>query len=247
MVGAAILSSIYLGNLFIQNESSNSIDVTKAAIIDQLYHDKPNEYYQQRTLQYLEEAGYEVDIFITEDITVDFYKNLPSKNYEFIVIRTHSIASGTVEPSPSLLTGEIYSEKKYIREQLFGQVGKAVPFLFTELEEIGSLVLSNQTYFTVGSNYVDKIMEGQFPGSIIILGGCDTSSDPLLAESLLSRGASAVIGWDGLITSYDNDRAIIGLLNAILENDVEAKTAVESIMKDFNYNSKYTPKLQYYS
>jgi len=40
----------------------------------------------------LEKAGYQVDVFTTKDITVDFFKNLPQMNYEFVVIRTHGVA-----------------------------------------------------------------------------------------------------------------------------------------------------------
>ena len=246
-IGAAILSSIYLGNLFIQNESSNSIDVTKAAIIDQLYDDRPNEYYQQTVKQYLEEAGYEVDIFITEDITVDFYNGLASKNYEFIVIRTHSLNTGTVEPSASLFTGEKYTEQLYFQEQLFGQIGKGVPYLPSEVERVGLPALSNETYFVLGSIFVNDKMTGSFPSSVIIMGGCDTLSGPLLAESLIQRGASSVVGWDGLVSASENDRTILALLKEIFVNKEEINNAVELVMKDFESHSEYSPVLKYYS
>jgi len=97
-----VLTVIYFtdGNLYDENFSSNDID--KAAIIDQLHKDIPNLHFQNKTQTLLEDAGYQVDLFTTEDITVDFYKKLPTMNYKFIVFRTHSIAFGTIENSARL-------------------------------------------------------------------------------------------------------------------------------------------------
>jgi len=152
-VTAIILISIFLLQNLDDNQSSPSVTIIKAAIIDQLHDDLPNPYFQNKTTEYLMTAGYEVDLYITEDITVDFYKTLPSKKYDFIVVRSHSVAPGTVEESASLFTGEIYSESKYIQEQLFGQIGKAVPFLPSEVEETGWAPLVNKTYFVGGSKF----------------------------------------------------------------------------------------------
>ena len=97
--------------------SYNGVD--KAAIVDQLHKDIPNLQFQNKTQALLEDAGYQVDLFTTEDITVDFYKKLPTMNYKFIVFRTHSIEAGTVETSASLLTGEVYNIESHVKEQLF--------------------------------------------------------------------------------------------------------------------------------
>jgi len=95
-----VTSAIITINLqpdIIQIENLSFDEIPKAAIIDQLHNDKPNKNYQQNVTKYLETAGYEVDLYTTDDITVDFYKKLPSLNYEFIVIRTHSLGIGEVE------------------------------------------------------------------------------------------------------------------------------------------------------
>ncbi len=232
-------------NLYDENFSSNDID--KAAIIDQLHTDIPNLHFQNKTQTLLEDAGYQVDLFTTEDITVDFYKKLPTMNYKFIVIRTHSIAFGTIEDSASLLTGEIYDVELHLREQLLKQVGKAVPFLPDYVDKVGWSTLTNQTYFTIGAKAVNEIMEGDFEKSIIILGGCDTLSGPNLADSFLKRGASVVIGWDGLISSNDNDRTLLQLLENILSNGEDINNAVELINENFVSRSQYSPTLKYIS
>jgi len=244
---AVILISVYLVQNLDEPQSNPSVTIVKAAIIDQLHDDIPNQIFQDRATQYLTTAGYDVDLYTTKDITVDFYKELPSKKYDFIVVRSHSVARGTTEESASIFTGEIYTESKYIQEQLLGQIGKAVPFLPSEVEEIGWESLVNKTYFVVGSKLIDELMVDSFSGSVIILGGCDTASGKLLAKSLLRRGASEVVGWDGLVGARDNDRSILALLEMILLDDVPTSKAVEKVMQEFQPRSKYSPTLKYYS
>jgi len=65
----------------------------RAVILDQLYNDYPNDEFHEKATEYLSKAGFEVDIITTDELTVDFYKKLPSMNYEYIVIRGHSYCS----------------------------------------------------------------------------------------------------------------------------------------------------------
>ena len=71
----------------------------KAVIIDQLYDEMPNEFFHQKATEYLEAAGYEVDIFTTKDVTLGFYKTLPEKNYKMVVVRTHGVTDSGNEKS----------------------------------------------------------------------------------------------------------------------------------------------------
>jgi hypothetical protein len=232
----------------IQIESITSDGIPRAAIIDQLHNDKPNQDFQKNVTNFLSTAGYHVDLFTTDDITVDFYKKLPSMNYEFIVIRSHSLGDGTVEESASLFTGEIYRKDRYIDEQYSGQVGKGLPYLPEEVEGLGGWeALRDETYFVVGSKLVDELMVGTFPNSVIVLGGCETTEGTILADSLLQRGASEIIGWNGLVSSKDNDKIILKLLEDTLVNDMEIQQAVQSVMQE--YVDKLAPPatLKYYS
>ncbi len=246
-----VTSAIITINLqpdFIQIENQSFNEIPKAAIIDQLHNDKPNKNYQQNVTKYLETAGYEVDLFTTDDITVDFYKKLPSLNYEFIVIRTHSLGIGEVEESSSLFTGEIHSDYDHIQEQYSRLVGNGVPFLPREVEELGGLdALKDETYFVVGSKFIDEAMLGTFPQSKIILAGCETTQGTQLAESLLYRGASEVVGWDGLVSSRQNDEVIMQVLEETLVNGIELEDAVESVMQQYEQKLLTDTALSHYS
>jgi len=213
---AVVLVSVFSTLAFVQNQTTLDDRMPKAVIIDQLHDDIPNLYFQQNLTEYFETAGYDVDLYTTKDITVGFYKELPSMNYEFIVVRTHALGFGTVETSPSLFTGEKYELYKYTQEQLAHQVGKGVPYTFDEVKEIDREKISNQTYFVVGSKFVDQVMVGEFPDSVIILAGCETISSGLLSQSLIDRGASVVVGWNDIVLSSQNDRVTLAFLEKVL-------------------------------
>lgn len=223
----------------------------KAVIIDQLYDDIQNPYFNQKATELLEGAGYTVDIVTTKDITVDYYKKLASLNYKFVLIRSHGAVDSSDQNSVTLFTGEKYDIKKYTTEQLLGQVKKGVPFLERTFSSNVSDSLRNMTngtyrpitlslsqtasrgdeYFAITPTFVDSAMNGKFPQTIFILGGCNTMNTDSLAESLIRRGASSVVGWDSAIGSSDNDTASIKLLEGLLEHKMEMHDAVASTME----------------
>ena len=221
--------------------------IKKAAIIDQLYRDIPNPHYQNQTMIYLQDRGYDVDLYTTEDITIDFYKELPSMDYDFIVFRTHSLAIYGKNPSEWLFSGEKYSNKVHIAETLSGQLSPGVPFIVTEDQTITYSEALKERYFMIGSKFIDESMVGQFPGSVIILGGCETMPHELLAEALVKRGASSVIGWNELVNSSKNDRVITSLLEEMLVNGLKIDEAIELVMEDLKRDKKSNLKLKHFS
>ena len=271
-VAFSFMISSFMQENFFESETYSYDGPPRAAIIDQLQDDIPNPYFQNKTTELLETAGYEVELFTTKQLTVDFYKRLPSMNYEFIVFRTHAIgndekdvASGK-EPV-SLFTGEKYRDDKYITEQLSGQIGKGAPYMSSVLDisaDLSELTNSNKTrieidvtssfevvdtsnpYFLIGSKYVDEIMEGRFHDTVLVLGGCSTLSNPTLAKSLINRGASSVIGWDSLVGSVSNDNTMLKFLENHLINEIEIKDAVDLAMNEVPKGSNYNANFSYY-
>ena len=269
VVGFSFLIAFAVQENLTENQSYGSNGTPRAVILDQLHDDIPNNDFQIKATQYLQDAGYDVDLFTTQQLTVEFYKKLPKMNYEFIVVRSHAIGSDGpdyFEKEPvSIFTGEKYTDDKYIQEQLFGQLGKGAPYMSSQVEVSVDLSGLNQTtseeivaesswslldttnpYFLVGSKYVDDLMEGSFPNSVIVLGGCSTLSNPSLAKSLVNRGASSVVGWDRLIGSTKNDQVVLAFLESVLINDMQADDAVQFVNEKFNLDSESNPTFAYY-
>jgi len=229
----------------IQDEATNKI--RKAVIIDQLHYDFPNESFQENATKILMEGGYEVDLVTTDDITVDFYKELPTMDYEFIVLRSHSLAIYDNKPSSWIFTGEKYQKGKYTQEQLFGMLSPGVPYRQGQITQMTQADAKGERLFMIGSKMIDEMMVGKFPGSVIILGGCDTLVYPYLAEALVKRGASSVIGWNGLVELRDNDTVMLSLLNEIFYIDKNIDDAVEKVVQDYDGKTYYGTKLKSFS
>ena len=262
LIAAAVIVGVF------SQDSEPEPDVLKAAIIDQLYHDVPNSYFHKKATEYLEGSGYQVDLYITENATVDLFQKLPSKNYQFIVLRTHALEASSDDNSVLLFTGERYSEEKYISDQLLGNLKKGAPLLdrtfapdensTSEWIQVNSTTRMRtspvqiideprEDYFLIPPQMVTNVMSGKFSDSMIVLGGCSTLANPTMAQSLIDKGASSVIGWNNLVSSSDNDRALLKLLENIFEKNMESKDAVDEIMKDWRPNPRYNATLQYYS
>jgi len=218
-----------------------------AVIIDQLHDFIPNPYFQEKTIQHLELAGYKVDVFTTEDITVDFYKNLPSLNYKYIVIRTHGLEDPKYNNATFLFTGEKYDINKYIPEQLSGQLGKGAPIYGEErdLIEQKNESLEDRMYFLVGSKLVDELMVGKFPDSIILIGGCESVRNKDLAKSLILRGASDVVGWDRTIGSIENDRVMLAFLEKTLVDKEKIQDVIIELNDEYSSDLQFSSKLNH--
>ena len=229
----------------------------RAAIIDQLYDDYPNLYFQETAKKDLQYAGYTVDLYTTKNITVSFYKNLPLMEYKFIVIRSHaslSYTNNTKTASADLFTGEKYRPDKYTLEQIQGLVDQS-NYIYQEYGVIhyanGSYSLHNSasasgSYFSVGSKFVDQQMQGKFPGTIVLIGGCASLSNPILADSLVKRGTSTIIGWNKLVTSGHNDAAMLIVLNSLLVDKSDVADAIKTSMDRLGPDPLFSSVLKYY-
>ncbi len=246
--------SVFISSVFLYGgaEANNLSSTTqKAVIIDQLYDDIQNQYFIQRATKLLDDAGYTVDIVTTKDVTIDFYKKLPTLNYKFVVIRSHGAVDSSDQTTVTLFTGEKYDTEKYISEQLFGQVKRGIPALertfstsvADSLRDIANgthrpitlslseTVARDGEYFAITPTFVDSAMDGKFSQTIFVLGGCKTMHTDSLAQSLVQRGASSVVGWDNPISSSDNDASMLELLEGLLEDKMEMNDAMNSAME----------------
>jgi len=122
-----------------------------------------------------------------------------------------------------------------------------VPFRQGQISQMTQGDAKSERLFMIGSKMVDEMMEGQFPGSVIILGGCDTMSHDYFASSFVKRGASSVVGWNGLVELRDNDAVMLSLLDDIFNENLEMGDAVEKVMNDYKGKTYYGTKLLHFS
>lgn len=205
----------------------------KAVIVDQLSISNPNQTFIETTTTMLTAAGFTVDYYKGENVTVNFYRNLGSHGYGLIVLRVHSLV-GNITGHVILFTSEPYSDTAYVPEQLAHQVLPVRQF-------VGAPV-----YFGITSNFVRSKMEGTFENAIVIVMGCDGLKKDEMAEAFVEKGAKVYMSWNGPVIPDHTDKSTAHiLLNLVAKNQTIANAVTET-MKDVGPDPTYKSLLSFY-
>lgn len=208
--------------------TSGSSGPRTAAIVDQLSLTQPNPDFAERATSILEQAGYTVDYYPGEDVTVNFYRNLPAHGHDLIILRVHSglvigrnIATGSQAATDyvALFTSEPYSDTRYSMERL-GRLGHS------RYHEGGA------EYFGIAPNFIRSSMTGRFDKATIILMGCDGLKSPETADAFLEKGAEAFVSWSGPVSAAHTDAATENLLQHLLIDGLAIQEAVTQTTAD---------------
>lgn len=238
MIGAALVCACLLAVLAVWGAfqlSSSPSGPRRAAIVDQLELTVPNPVFLREIKQLLEANGYDVDYIPGDEVTVDFYRHLPKRDYDLIILRTHSTADitrgETNVTSVSLFTGEPYSEERYYDEQLRGAIGFAQ---YTE---------SSPKLFGITAEFIRNSMEGKFDGTTILMMGCQGLINGEAADAFADRGASAFVGWDGLVSAQHTDEATRILLQHLVVDQLSVAEATALTMASLGPDPNFGGKL----
>lgn len=237
----AVLSVALGAGLLFWNLSSGGGPKT-AAIVDQLSLTQPDPTFAEAGTSIIEEAGYVVDYYPGEEVTVDFYRNLPAHDYDLIILRVHSgmvterlaeTGQETQREYVSLFTGEPYSPDKYPQEQI-GRLGKA------EYYE-GAPPL-----FGIAPDFITRSMRGRFEQTVVILMGCDGLRSHETAEAFLHKGARAFVSWSGPVSAAHTDAATERLLQHLLIGGLTIGEAITQTMAEVGPDPSYHSTLLVY-
>ena len=197
---------------------------TRAAIIDQLYTNYPNDEFTTKVTQILEDFGYGVDLYHGDDITVSLYRNLPAYGYKLIIFRSHS---GALTPNSQdlgaimgtyLFTNESFNAAKYTKERLGKELAPA------------RIDTDAPSYFAIGPKFIVNSMEGRFNHTVIVVDGCSCIYKYDLAQAFTSKGASCYIAWDAMINLNYGDETMITLVDNLCSKRFTVSKAVYSTM-----------------
>jgi len=233
-----ITISAYFAHTFLnQSQTINpSSSQLRAAIVDQLSLTFPNQTFIQTATNILKQAGYTVDYYPGERVTVEFYRNLPTYNYGLIILRVHSTTGG--QPLIALFTSETYSKSKYVYEQL---TCKVCPVAYsTEEASIGI------GYFGITPSFVESSMNGKFANTIVIMMGCEGLHNTKMAEAFTEKGAKVYISWSRAVLASHTDRATSRLLQYLITKKETIKQGVNDVMKEVGADPAYESLLTYY-
>jgi hypothetical protein len=210
----------------------------KAAIIDQLYANFPNQALVGKITQYLVDYGFQVDNYHGDNVTVNFYRDLTKLDYKLIIIRSHSgRISYTGEPednlSTYLFTAELYSKWKYTAEQITNQIMR------------GSVDYGESIFFAIGPKFITASMAGKLDNTIVIVDGCSGLYQPDLAQAFIEKGASAYIAFSAAVNLDHADEVTLSLIKNLCSGSTVAK-AVEDTTIEKGRDPESHAVLEYY-
>jgi len=206
----------------------------KAAIVDHLSLFEPNPTFNQTASTILEEAGFTVDYYPGEEVTVNFFRNLPKHDYGLIVLRVHSALTDVHPTWVCLFTSEIYSKTKYVDEQLTGRVG------------IACFLNPPPYFFGINPDFIKFSTNGRFQDTIVVMMGCDGLRYPSMAEAFINKGAKAYISWDKGVLASHTDTATIHLLQRLVIEKQTIEKAVTETNKEVGPDPQDGSIIQYY-
>ncbi len=232
------LSGLYL---FSGCSAPGATSGARAAIVDQLSVLWPNQAFIDEVTAQLEACGFKVDVYRGEEVSVEFYRELPKYSYKLIIFRAHSGLMGQIQGSQVeelkaiyLFTGETYKTTKYVREQLTDQMVEA------------EMTADYPSVFAISHKFLLNSMKGEFDNTAIIMMGCSGTYRGDMAAAFIQKGAATYLGWNGSIGLDYVDEAATILITNLCGKGMTIDKAVRETMAEVGPYPEYNARLQYY-
>jgi hypothetical protein len=248
---AGAVAAIAATSLILVLRGDDNSERRQAVIIDQLSFTDPHPEFIAGATTQLREAGYAVDYVQPSQVTVDFYRELPTRNYDLIIVRSHSSWERPMRPRQPSTPGSAPFEV-HTFESGVGLFTNEEYSLTSHVEEQRAYRLSVMSYpgrptqyFGIQAEFVTDEMRGNFNGATVVLMGCAGLSSTPMAQSLVDRGVSRFISWDGEVTAAHTDE-VTGRLLTYLLGGSEASDAASQAMADVGPDPTFGSHLSAY-
>jgi hypothetical protein len=217
--------------------------VPRAVIVDQLALTDPNPGFVEGAAHQLQAAGYRVDYVPADRVTVNFYRDLPKRGYDFIVLRTHTsdyrteltkaAEHDTPQRSIGLFTNERYSRTTHLDDQYAKRL---------MIDSYADRPIKD-TYFGITPEFITESTHGRFDGATVVLMGCSGLETNDLAQAFLGKGAKEFVSWDRPVTAEHTDAATSALLTNLFAGGLELREAVAKTMGTVGSDPAFGAKL----
>lgn len=239
--GAGALAAVGGVSIWVALSLTGAGDGTpRAVIIDQLEFNISNEDFVTEATGLLEQAGYRVDYFPSDQIDVDFYRRLPSRGYDFILFRAHAdrleatAKDGTRFDDVVLFTTEAYDREKYVPDQAANRL------------VIAKYQADGEQYFGAAPGFFENA-RGSFDGATLVVMGCEGFLTERTAQAFVEgMGADTYISWNETVSSTHTDEATEVLLRHMLIEKKSAPEAVALTMADVGPDPIFGSRLKAY-
>ncbi len=191
-----------------QLQARNTAAKGRVLIADSLSIDYPNPELINYIADLFRSKGYEVDIYLGEEVDLSLYANLTS--YEIIILRIHGGKAeyrdreGNLRAINGLFTGLKWSDE-YNELKRNWIATRAFPFNSTE------------AYLAVLPKFFEERLNGMFvEGSVMIVASCFSLYTLDIAQTLINRGLSKFIGWRDVVVLDHMDNVIKRLVEKVV-------------------------------
>lgn len=211
-----------------------------ALVADSLAEDYPNPGLIDHIARVLREAGYRVEVYYNESVSMELYSRLTG--YDVVILRIHGGKAvyrgpdGGLHRINGLFTGLPWREE-YEPYRASWVATRAFPYG------------SNRAYLAVLPRFFEERLVGRFrPGSVVVVASCYSLYTRDIADALAEKGLSGFIGWRGPVTVEYMDRALRLLVDKVfLENKTweEAVGEVNRLLGPDPYYHQYLVMVRY--
>jgi len=209
--------------------STSSTSPLRAVIVDHLSLTAPNQTFIQTATNILVQAGYTVDYYQGEKVTVELYRNLPTHGYKIVILRVHSTGI-----YGQLFTSESYDNTKYVYEQLTDRVIRV------------TFDGNPPYYFGISPLFVNYDMKGNFQDTVIIMMGCNGLTNTDMAKAFVEKGAKVYVSWSESVLASHTDQATTQVLQHLILEKQTVKQAVDTTMSEVGPDPASKSQLIYY-
>lgn len=198
-----------------------------AIIIDPLEIDSE---FKTKSMELLTKNGFQVRYISGEDVTVEFFKNLPKGN-DLYILRVHSTC---INNRTWIFTGEKYNSETYPILQLTDLIHRAKPSL------------ESAYYFSVSPELIQQYNKESLTNGVILMMGCEGlySEDP--AKAFCLSGATVYISWDGYVCLEHTDLAFLTLIEALCTRKLSVSDSLTYINTLIGDDPIYSSSLKHY-
>jgi hypothetical protein len=178
----------------------------------------------------LSQSGFQVKYVSGENVTVEFFKNLPEKN-DLYIFRVHSTC---INNRTWIFTGEKYRPESYPLLQLADLIHKAKPSL------------DSGYYFSVSPELIQQNNKNRFKDGAILMMGCEGLDSNDLAQVFCFEGASIYLSWDCYVCLEHTDQTFLALIDALYTRKLSISESIAYIILTIGNDPIYNSSLKYY-